>query len=67
MGVAGLPLLESALPNLCAYWPSLKDRPSYRTAIVDWHDEVNWRSAVREVFGESENPLLGLLLNLLDA
>ena len=59
-------LQHQALPNLSGYWASLRKRPSYQSAILDWHDEVNWRSAVRELDGAADNPFLEPILRRLD-
>lgn len=49
-------LQHDKLPKLGEYWQRLQSRPSYQTAIVDWHDAVNWRTAIDEVFGDSVSP-----------
>lgn len=49
---------HSAVPLIANYWQRLQDRPSYQEAVVDWHDEVNWRSAIPEIFGDGKSPRL---------
>lgn len=51
-------LAEPALRKTSDYWQRLQQRPSYREAVLDWHEEENWRSAIREVFGTGESKLL---------
>ena len=48
------------LPNLSAYWQRLKQRPSYKDAVLDWHEE-NWRAAVDHVWGGRPSPELPAL------
>lgn len=54
-------LSQEALPELNSYWQRLQARPSYKAAILDWHDEENWRSAIIEIYGDQPSPHLGLL------
>jgi hypothetical protein len=54
-------LFETSLRRTADYWLRLQQRPSYREAVLDWHEEENWRSATREVFGEGQSPQLELL------
>jgi len=37
------------LPNLGAYWQRLKQRPSYKEAVLDWHED-NWRTAIAQIW-----------------
>lgn len=50
----------SLLPHVSAYWAALKARPSYQTAVLDWH-EANWRQSIREVWGDAPSPSLPAL------
>ena len=58
---------EPALPELAAYWQRLQDRPSYTSAVTDWHDEENWRSAIVEVYGSGKSPVLAEMRQTLAA
>ena len=51
-------LRDDAVPQIGAYWERLQARPSYQSAVVDWHDEKNGRSVLREVFGDAKSPIL---------
>ena len=48
---------EPSLRKTADYWQRLQQRPSYREAVINWHDEENWRKTIREVFGERPSPL----------
>lgn len=37
------------VPNLNAYWQRLKQRPSYKEAILDWHED-NWRATIAQIW-----------------
>lgn len=48
------------LPRIRDYWQRLRERPSYRTAVTDWHEE-NWRRAIQEVFSGKPSDKLSAL------
>jgi glutathione S-transferase len=50
-------LRHDTVPLLSAYWDRLQARPTYQVAVVDWHDDENFRSAIREVYGDQRSPL----------
>lgn len=54
------------LPRVAEYWQQLQARPTYTSAIVDWHDDENWRSAIDEVYASQPAPDLPLALSLLE-
>ena len=49
---------DGTVPRLSEYWERLQERPSYREAITDMHDEDNFRTAIAEVFGDGKSPHL---------
>ncbi len=49
---------HDAVPLVNGYWQRLQDRPSYTDAVIAWHDDVNWRSALLEIFGDQKSPRL---------
>ncbi|PCJ69796.1 MAG: hypothetical protein COA62_09830 [Rhodobiaceae bacterium] len=53
-------LRSEDLPFVAAYWTGLQARPSYKTAILDWHEE-NWRCSIEQVWGETSSPVLAAL------
>jgi len=53
-------LRSEDLPLVAAYWAGLQTRPSYKTAILDWHEE-NWRRSIQQVWGEAPSPVLAAL------
>jgi glutathione S-transferase len=53
-------LRSNELPNISAYWQRLKQRPSYQTAIMDWH-KSDWRNAMKVVYGGEPNPYADFL------
>ena len=55
-----------SLSALNQYWSRLQQRPSYKTAITDWHDKENWRSAIDEVFGKAPSQHHELLKKKID-
>ncbi|MEM8937262.1 MAG: hypothetical protein AAGC77_12720 [Pseudomonadota bacterium] len=56
-----------ALKHVREYWRRLQARPSYTSAVIDWHDHANWRTAIVEVFGDAPSPHLGAVVDKLDA
>jgi hypothetical protein len=50
-------LRHDTVPLLSAYWDRLQARPTYQVAVVDWHDEENFRSAICEVYGDQRSLL----------
>lgn len=48
------------LPRIRDYWKRLQQRPSYREAVTDWHEE-NWRRAIVQVFGNKPSDKLPAL------
>ena len=50
-------LHHETVPFVSAYWDRLQARVSYQEAVVNWHDEENWRPALREVYGDRSSPL----------
>ncbi len=55
------------VPRLRDYWQRLQERPSYKIAVTDWHDEVNWRTALTEIFGDRPSHRLEQALSLMDS
>lgn len=49
---------NEAIPLIGEYWQRLQARPAYPAAITEMHDEINFRTAVAEVFGEQPSPRL---------
>ncbi|MEM7280651.1 MAG: glutathione S-transferase family protein [Pseudomonadota bacterium] len=58
-------LAHKTLPELSGYWERLQNRPSYQSAIVAWHDEENWRSAIKDLYGDKKSPILDDAVSLL--
>jgi len=50
---------DEKISGLGDYWRRLKDRPSYKEAVLDWHDEENFRTAIVEIYGDEPSPLMG--------
>lgn len=59
----GALLADERLPNIAAYWCRLQARPSYKRAIVDWH-ESSWRNALHAVFKGEPSASLGRIRNI---
>jgi hypothetical protein len=51
-------LADEGLPNIAAYWSRLQARPSYKKAVIDWHED-NWRHALGAVFKGEASLSLG--------
>ena len=49
---------HDSVPLVSGYWQQLQDRLSYKDAVIAWHDEVNWRTALIEIFGGKKSPNL---------
>ena len=58
-------LQEKSLPGLWPYWERLQGRPSYATAVTDWHDEENMRPAIKDVLGDGPSPVASLVTETL--
>ena len=50
-------LEDDKLPHIAGYWQRLRQRPSYKVAVTDWH-EKNWRQALEAVFKGKTSPAL---------
>jgi glutathione S-transferase len=50
-----------------AYWDRLQTRTSYKVAIIDWHDEQNWRSTLTELYGVRKSSLHDQGLSILSS
>ena len=48
-------LTSDKLPLLKNYWLRLKERPSYKTAILDWELE-EWKEVKEKLYGCEDNP-----------
>ena len=53
-------LTGDTLPHTAAYWQRLQQRPSYKAAVLDFHED-RWRQAISAVFGNRESPVLSLV------
>lgn len=62
----GTLLQSDALPNTAKYWQRLQSRPTYKKAIIDWHEAV-WRSALNTVFKGQTSPVLDKVLRVATA
>lgn len=60
-------LYHEAVPLVGGYWQRLQERPSYRDAVIAWHDDVNWRSALIEIFGDKKSPRLREAFSIMDS
>lgn len=49
---------HEAIPLIGDYWQRLQARPAYQTAITGMHDEINFRTAIVELFGDQPSPRL---------
>ena len=49
---------HDSVPLVSGYWQQLQNRSSYKDAIIEWHDEINWRTALNEIFGGKKSPNL---------
>ena len=58
---------HEAVPLVSSYWQRLQERPSYKDAIINWHDEENWRSALIEIFGDKKSPLLNEAFSIMNS
>ena len=59
-------LTTEKLPYLKSYWQRLQARPSYKTAVLDWH-EPTWRNALEQIWGGRDSEWLSTVLGHIDA
>ena len=48
-------LASEKFPNVKSYWNSLKKRPSYTEAIINFEEE-EWTDSKTHLYGAQENP-----------
>jgi hypothetical protein len=59
-------LFHEAIPLIASYRDCLQERKTYQEAVLDWHDEENWRAALKVVYGEGPSPLYNQALTIMD-
>ena len=58
-------LNHEAIPLMARYWDGLQKRKSYQEAVLNWHDEENWRAALKVVYGEGPSPLCNQAMSIM--
>ena len=50
---------------MARYWDGLQKRKTYQEAVLNWHDEENWRAALKVVYGEGPSPLCNQAMSIM--